>query len=312
VSLFPTKFWPQSTVQTVAVAVGAAGAAWVTPRSVQKRQFQEMSWTEQPSLMQTIDTILNRLNLPQSNKVQWVAAPSLAKHWLQQVPDQIQSLRELHAVAVQRAQQLFGSSSSLGSPAQGSSWVVSAEWDASQAFLSTAIPSGWHAALMGCVGQPNTSSLNFSASITSPLHLVLSRFKRQLPSHGWLAIAVANTLYLMYFKSKACQHFRSIQLKAALGTEEIQAIALVEWQRDMLRTQQKSDQLHWLCMLPTGSSANANSVLLKPLQWYSTNATSLLDMAGNDASFIPMDSPSALSEVKLAAWCAFQCAENQR
>jgi hypothetical protein len=66
VSHFPTKLWPQSTVHTV--AIGAAGAAWVTPMAVQKRQFQEMSWTEQPSFTQTIETVLNGLNLPQSNK----------------------------------------------------------------------------------------------------------------------------------------------------------------------------------------------------------------------------------------------------
>ena len=309
-SHFLTKLWPQSAVQSV--AIGASGAAWITRGSVQKPQLQAMHWPEQTSLTQAIDSVLNRLSLSRSNNVQWNAAPSLLKHWLQQAPDQIQSLNELHAVSVQRAQQLFGSISAPGFTLQSSSWVVSANWDASQAFLSAAIPEGWNAALAECIDRKNTTSLNISAYITSPLQLILASFQRQLPSNGWLAIAVANTLYLMYFKSKACQHFRSLQLKAGLGTEEIQAIALMEWQRDMLRTQQKSDQLLWLCMLPIGSSANVNSVLLKPLQWHSTNASSLLDMAGNDASFIPMDSPSALSEVKLAAWCAFQCAENQR
>jgi hypothetical protein len=310
VSHFPTKLWPQSTVHTV--AIGAAGAAWVTPMAVQKRQFQEMSWTEQPSFTQTIETVLNGLNLPQSSKIQWVAAPSLIKHWLQQVPDQIQSLSELHAIAVQRAQQLFGSSASLGSPSQGSSWVVSSEWDASQAFLCTAIPSGWHAALTRRVGQPSTSSLNVSACITSPLHLVLSRFKQEVPSNGWLAVAVANTLYVMYFKSKSCLHFRSLQLKVALDEANIQDIAVVEWQRDMLRTQQKSDQLHWLNMMPTAVSSNAKNALLKPIRLHTINAPSLLDIDNNDISLGSVDSRGALNEVKLAAWCAFQCAENQR
>lgn len=309
-SHFPTKLWPQSTVHTV--AIGAAGAAWVTPMAVQKRQFQEMSWTEQSSFTQTIETVLNGLNLPQSSKIQWVAAPSLIKHWLQQVPNQIQSLSELHAVAVQRAQQLFGSSASLGSPAQGSSWVVSSEWDASQAFLCTAIPSGWHAALIGRVGQPSTSSLNVSACITSPLNLVLSRFKQEVPSNGWLAVAVANTLYVMYFKRKSCLHFRSLQLKVALDEANIQDIAVVEWQRDMLRTQQKSDQLHWLNMMPTAVSSNAKNALLKPIRLHTVNAPSLLDIDNSNISLGSVESRGALNEVKLAAWCAVQCAENQR
>jgi hypothetical protein len=231
---------------------------------------------------------------------------------LQQVPDQIQSLSELHAVAVQRAQQLFGSSSSQGSPAQGSSWVVSAEWDASRAFLSTAIPSGWHAALTGRVDQPSTSSLNVSTSITSPLHLVLSRFKQQVPSNGWLAVAVANTLYVMYFKSKSCLHFRSLQVKVALNAEDIQDIAVVEWQRDMLRTQQKSDQLHWLCMMPTGVSKNTKNALLKPMLSHPINAPSLLDIDNNDISLGSVDPHGALNEVKLAAWCALMCTEIQQ
>jgi hypothetical protein len=310
VSHFPTKLWSQSTVHTV--AVGASGAAWVTPGAVQKRQFQEMSWTGQPLLTQTIEEVLNRLNLPQSIKVQWVAAPSLAKHWLQQVPDQIQSLSELHTVAVQRAQQLFGSSASLGYPALGSSWVVSAEWDASRAFLCTAMPSGWHVALTGQVGQPSTSALNFSATITSPLHLVLSRFKQQVPSNGWLAVAVANTLYVMYFKSKSCLHFRSLQLKVALNEADIQDIAVVEWQRDMLRTQQKSDQLHWLNMMPTAVLSNAKNALLKPIRLHSINAPSLLDIENNDISLGSVSTRGALNEVKLAAWCAFLCTEGQQ
>lgn len=299
-SRFPTRFLPQSTLQTV--AIGTAGAVWLTPGLVQKRQFQTMTWTEQSSLTQGIENVLNQLNLSRSSQVQWVAAPSLAKHWLQQVPDQIQSLSELHAVAVQRAQQLFGSSSS---------WVVSAQWHASQAFLSSAMPSDWHAALTRRAGQPSTSALNLSVCITSPLHLALARFKQQVPSNGWFAVVVANTLYVMYFKNKTCLHFRSLQLKVALSEEDIQDIAVVEWQRDMLRTQQKSDQLHWLCMMPAGVSKNAKNALLKPIRLHPISAPSLLGIENSDIFLYPVDSRGALHEVKLAAWCAQMCAERQ-
>lgn len=310
-SHFLTKLWPVPAVQTV--AIGLTGAAWVTRNSLQIRQLQVMSWSEQPSFTQSIDSILSRLNLQQSSKVQWVAAPSLVKHWLQQVPDQIQSLSELHTVAVHRAQQLFGSAMNSGSHSKDSSWLVSADWNASQAFLCAAIPSGWHAAIGKHRGQQNTSAtLNTVSCITSPLQLIMSSFHKKLPSSGWLAIAVANTLYLMHFENKACSHFRSIQLKTALSTEEVQNIALVEWQRDILRTQKKSDHLNWMCMLPTGVSANAKNVLLKPLQWRPSHEVSLIDFADGDISPNSTDSGIGFSEVKLVAWCAVQCEENQR
>jgi hypothetical protein len=311
VSHFLTKLWSAPAVQTV--AIGVTGVAWITRNSLQTRQLQVMSWSEQLSFTQSIDSIVSRLSLQQLSKVQWVAAPSLVKHWLQQVPDQIQTLSELHAVAVQRAQQLFGSAMNSGSPGNDSSWVVSSNWNASQAFLCAAIPMSWHAAIAEHRGQQSASAtLNTLSCITSPLQLIMSSFQKELPASGWLAIVAANTLYLMHFENKTCFHFRSLQLKTALSAEEVQNISLVEWQRDMLRTQKKSDQLHWLCMLPTGVSANAKNALLKPLQWRSSHEVSLMDFSDGDTSPNSTDLSIGLSEVRQAAWCAFQCEENQR
>ena len=308
-SHFQTKFWQKVTVQTI--AVGVAGAAWIARSPEQKKQLQSMSWAEHSSLTQVIDAILNRVRLSQSSKLQWIVAPSLLKHWLQHAPEQTQSLSELHAVTVQRAQQLFGLSSVSESAVSNSSWVVSANWNVSQAFLSTAIPSIWHAALTESVDQRSIRPLNIITSITSPLQLILFRFQKQLPSNGWLAVTAANTLYLMYFNNEKCLHLRSLQLKTASSAEDIEAVALTEWQRDMLRTQQTSDQLHWLCMMPPSVSVSTKSSLLNSIEKYSKNTSILLDIDGNDASLRLMNSPTELSEVKLAAWCALQCVESE-
>jgi hypothetical protein len=317
VSRLLTKYWSQLAVQTV--AIGAEGAAWITLEASQKRQLHTLLWAEQPSLSKGIDTLTNRLRVPQANQIQWVAAPSLLKHWLQQPPEQVQSLGELHTVTTQRAQQLFGSSSLAGATISGgmiagatslgSNWTVAADWHVSQAFLSTAIPDVWRAALAG-FDQRSKPATAITPNITSPLQLILTGFKRELPANGWLAIAVANSLYVMYLKGKVCLHFRSHKLHTGVSAEDMQATALVEWQRDMLRTQQRSDQLNWLPMMPTRVPATSKSVLLKPVSWQIQKIPGLLDIEGNDVFLNAIDSNADLSEVKLAAWCAFQCSKS--
>ena len=309
-SHFPISFKFQPALQTI--AIGASGAAWVTQAGMQKMQLHSVAWQEQQTAAQVIESLLHGLSLARSSGVQWVVAPSLLKHWLQQPPDHIQSLSELHAVSRQRAQQLFGSAHPSSTNSHGSSWVVSADWHASQAFLCAAMPASWHAALMGKESmQDAIVASNKVGAIVSPLPLILSRFQNQFPSHGWLAVVVANTLYLMCFKNKKCVHFRSLQLEIALKTEELQAIALVEWRRDMLRTQQNSEQLHWLCLMPIAAASKANSACLKHLQWHPANTANMHNAESTAYLDDQTDVLVELSEVKLAAWCALQCAEKQ-
>lgn len=309
-SHFPISFKFQPALQTI--AIGASGAAWVTQAGMQKMQLHSVAWQEQQTAAQVIESLLHGLSIARSCGVQWVVAPSLLKHWLQKPPDQIQSLSELHAISCQRAQQLFGSAHSSSTNSHGSSWVVSADWQVSQSFLCAAMPESWHAALIGKESMQDTIvASNKVGSIVSPLQLILSRFQNQFPAHGWLAVVVANTLYLMCFKNKKCVHFRSLQLEIALKTEALQAIALVEWRRDMLRTQQNSEQLHWLCLMPIAAASKANSALLKPLQWHLANTADMHNAESTAYLDNQTDVLVELSEVKLTAWCALQCAEKQ-
>jgi hypothetical protein len=310
VSHFPISMMSRSPVQTI--AVGAAGAAWIVRSDAQKLQVHAIAWLDQQTAGQAIDSILNRLHIVPSAGVQWVVAPSLLKHWLQQPPDHIQSLNELHAVTQQRAQQLFGAVYSANTSDQASSWVVSADWQVSQPFLCGAVPASWHAAWLGDadVAGVDTTSKKLS-SVVSPLQLILSRFQKQLPSDGWLSVVVANTLYLMYFKSKRCLHFRSLQLETALKTEALQTIALVEWQRDKLRTQLNSDQLHWLCAMPMTTTSKTSNALLKPLHCEPAHPIELCDVESNLSLSYQPDARVELSEVKLTAWCALQCEQKQ-
>jgi hypothetical protein len=307
VSHFLTKLKLRPALQTI--AIGSSGAAWMTPVAGQKMQLHSVMWQEQQTAEQAIESLLRRLSIERSSAVQWVVAPSLLKHWLQQPPDHVQSLNELHAVSHQRAQHLFGSVQPSSMSGQASTWLVSADWHASRAFLCAALPQNWAAPLMGKESMQDTIVVSNKASaIVSPLQLILSKFQKQFPSHGWLAVVTANTLYLMNFKNKQCVHFHSLQLAIDLKIEELQTIALVEWQRDMLRTQQNSEQLHWLCLMPIFGAVNVSSALLKPLQWHPINTTDIRDFETTAHTNIKRDAQIDLSEVKLTAWCAVQCA----
>jgi hypothetical protein len=310
VSHFPINLMSRSSVPTI--VIGVAGAAWLVRNDAQILQLHSVAWQEHQAPRQAIASLLNRLHIVRSSDVQWVVAPSLLKHWLQQPPDHIQSLNELHAVTQQRAQQLFGTVYAAGANDHVSSWVVSADWQVSQPFLCGAVPASWHAAWMGDadVADIHTTSKK-SSSIASPLQLILSRFQKQLPSDGWLSVVVACTLYLMYFKGKKCLHFRSLQLETALKAEALQAIALVEWQRDKLRTQLNSDQLYWLCLMPVVTASKTSSALLKPLQWNSVNTVELRDVDSSVSLGHQTDARIELSEVKLTAWSAWQCVQKQ-
>jgi hypothetical protein len=307
VSHFLTKLKLRPALQTI--AIGSSGAAWMTPVAGQKMQLHSVMWQEQQTAEQAIESLLRRLSIERSSAVQWVVAPSLLKHWLQQPPDHVQSLNELHAVSHQRAQHLFGSVQPSSMSGQASTWLVSADWHASRAFLCAALPQNWAAPLMGKESMQDTIVVsNRASAIVSPLQLILSKFQKQFPYQGWLAVVTANTLYLMNFKNKQCVHFRSLQLAIDLKIEELQTIALVEWQRDMLRTQQNSEQLHWLCLMPIQNAANLSNSLLKPLQWHPINTTDIRDFETAAHTDIKRDAQIDLSEVKLAAWCAVQCA----
>jgi hypothetical protein len=307
VSHFLTKLKLRPALQTI--AIGSSGAAWMVPVAGQKNQLHSVAWQEHQTAEQAIESLLRRLSIERSSAIQWVVAPSLLKHWLQQPPDHVQSLNELHTVSHQRAQHLFGGVLPSSITGQASTWVVSADWHASRAFLCAALPQNWVAPLMGKESMQDTIVVSNKASaIVSPLQLILSKFQKYFPSHGWLAVVTANTLYLMYFKNKQCVHFRSLQLATDLKIEELQTIALVEWQRDMLRTQQNSEQLHWLCLMPLLAASNLTSALLKPLQWHPINTTEIRDFETAAHADIKRDVQSDLSEVKLTAWCAVQCA----
>ena len=308
-SHFPISFMSRAAVQTI--AVGAAGAAWLVRSDTQKLQMHSVAWQEQQTAAQAIESLVSRLSVAQSSGLQWVVAPSLLKHWLQQPPDQIQSLSELHAVTRQRALQLFGNTHSLNMN-EDASWVVDADWHASQAFLCGAMPSGWHSALMG---NESSQDVNFASnkaySFVNPLQLVIARFRKQFPSDGWLSVVVANTLYLMFFKNTKYIHLRSLKLKTVSSTVDIQTVALVEWQRDKLRTQLNSEQLHWLCFMPIVAASNVSSALLKPLQWAPANTTDMHEAESKTSLGSKNDLHVELSEVKLTAWCALQCGEKQ-
>lgn len=305
----PISFMSRATVQTI--AVGMAGAAWLVRSNSQKLQMHSVAWQEQQTAAQAIESLLSRLSDAQSSGVLWVAAPSLLKHWLQLPPDQIQSLNELHAVTRQRALQLFGNAHSFHTN-EHTSWVVDADWHASQTFLCRAIPAGWHKALIDNEPKRDVQATsNKSCSIVSPLQLIIARFQNQFPSHGWLSIVVSNTIYLMFFKNKKCIHFRSLQLETALSTVDIQAIALVEWQRDKLRTQLNSDQLFWLCLMPNVAASTASNALLKPLDWHPADTTDMREAQSKTNSGSLNVVGYELSEVKSTAWCALQCGDKQ-
>ena len=271
--------------------MSAGGIAWVEFDATGADRWMRLDFeaSETALTAQTkLNKLIEKLQYSKASSVKVVVAPSLAHHWLQTPPLETASLSELHAVAQSRASFLFGNP-------DGGSWAVSAEWDAKHSFLCTCLASSWIPINAG------TQPYRYPLIVTSPLALALSKFEKQLPLSGWLAIAVTDMLYIMHRSQGRLSSLRSVRDQAQATLEKTEVLAEREWRREMLRTQLFADELAWLYISPNRQQV-AKSPSFRAIPW------------STSSQFLPTDSPpratsvsgNKTDEATAALWCALQ------
>lgn len=231
-----------------------------------------------------LKSLMAALALEPGQPIRWILAPSLMHHWLQIPPLHTASLAELHAVALARATQLFGPGTILPSDDEAG-WTVAGEWHATRPFLCAAIATRLHQALQLELGR--------APALFSPLMLTMSRYQRQFPRQGWLAVALAQELHVMHFEGGRARRLRSVRVAPEATPSQVESLALMEWQREKLRAQSSDMSLHWLHL--TLSPNSPSSAALKPIR---INLPSQTPSRGSAT----LDSET-LSEAQHAAWC---------
>jgi hypothetical protein len=228
------------------LTVSAKQIAWFDPLSTSQWQVLELdSGNEMTSAITACKTIIatrsqtdERLG---SSPVTLCLAPDITHHWLQQPPLQTQSLKELHAVANARAKTLLGQ-------AQGhSDWGISAEWNASQMFLCTAVSPSVVALINAITLSPK------KIVVVSVLALVIEKLKNIFPKDGWMVIFLADRFYLLYRQQGVNLSIRTSLLPEQASFKSREVLVSQEWQREMLRTQKFTDNLYWLNTCPDQS-----------------------------------------------------------
>lgn len=296
-SRFLTSVW--SKPEAHIVGVSAQGAAWVSQDQGQAYRWHQINWDTTQTPGDSVQALIPQLQWSSTTPIAWIAAPSLLRHWLQKPPEQIQSLRELHAVTLARATQLFGTPNMTGA-SRSASWKIAGDWHASQAYLCSALPDSWQTALQN-------HAFEGSHCICSPLQLAMATFKPSLPQQGWVALMAADALNLMYFELGRLSYFRSIQLPKQQTAEELQALVIAEWRRDMLRTQFKADHLHWLGLTDETQDILAAVSEIRPM---ASNIGASLTFLPNKPEGLSGSNTIAsgdLDEAQQAVWCALRC-----
>jgi hypothetical protein len=273
------------------VGLNAQGAAWLARSPAGVAYWRYLPWPG-ASPSQAMELLRSQLAVTAAPRTQLVLAPSLVRHWLQTPPAQIASLRELRSVATARCAQLFGTPASTASA--GNAWSVSANWHASAPFVCTAIASAWADALERKL--PGTHQGHDLVA------LALQAQQRHIPRSGWLAVVLANTLYLVRLEHQRIVTLRSLRMAAQASASQTQQTAVEEWTREMLRTQMHTPVLHWLCLMPQ-VAGTAHLPSLQVLPWepspqIPTLPQSLGELETQDIA------AEHVQEVLSTAWCA--------
>lgn len=282
-----SRWRSKSAASTLPLVLGVSGqgVAWLEPEAASPT-WQTWNWPEDTDgPMALKDWVMNQSPTLSGGRqsVQVCLAPSLAQHWVQSVPAQTASLSELHAVAAARAQQLWG-------PVPGG-WMVTGDWQPEGSFLCTAVPAAWEPVWAAVRERWGAIALH------TPLLLAQQQGQTQWPQTGWLAVAVAQRLYVQRRVAGRMASLRSVRWPEASTLETLQAQAVQEGRREMLRADSGQEDLHWLALCEGGEQAVADATL-KALPWRSAGAMPV----------VPLDAPEAAQ----AAWCARQWVEGDR
>ncbi len=209
---------------TTVVGVSGNVAAWLERTSGGLTTWRNLGWQD-GSPSDALAKLNAELGLAQFRSGKLIFSPSMLRHWLQTPPRQVASLRELRNVAQARCSLLFGEApqSETNTPY----WSVSANWHASRPFVCFALPTVWAEAVQAQTHTPN-ASWHLAAQ-------ALEHYRAVLPTTGWLALVLANHLYLFQLKSRSVVSLRAVQLPMLPEATLILQAVKEEWGREMLR-----------------------------------------------------------------------------
>jgi hypothetical protein len=301
-----SRFLPEFMRSALGISGGAAnviglhaeGAAWLEHSATGVAHWRMLAW-QGAAPGQALDKLCAQLGSTQLSGCQLVFAPSMLRHWLQTPPAQIASMRELRDVASARCSQLFGAAWPTSSDATG--WSVSAHWHASQPFVCSALPAAWTQAL-----ETQAPAFAFSAQ-HDVVSLVLQHYHAAIPRTGWLALVIAQSLYVMQLQARSVLSLRVVRLPFQADTAHVLHTAKEEWTREMLRSDSHATTLSCLYLHPDATpSVMPAGLQLLPTQMSTRSpappaATTSLD----NASTVSISS-ELLQEAVLTAWCAQQ------
>jgi hypothetical protein len=283
---------------TTVIGLHAEGAAWLEHSATGVAHWRTLAW-QGAAPSQALDRLRGQLGSAQLSGCQLVFAPSMLRHWLQTPPAQIASLRELRDVANARCSQLFGAASPTSIDATG--WSVSAHWHASQPFVCSALPAAWTRAL-----ETQAPAFAFSAR-HDVVSLVLQHYHAAIPRTGWLALVIAQSLYVMQLQTRSILSLRVVRLPTQADAAHILHTAKEEWTREMLRSDSHATALSCLYLHPGATP----SVMPAGLQLLPTRMSKRSPAPPAATTFLDNTSTGSVSsellqEAVLTAWCAQQ------
>lgn len=218
-----------SDVPTRVIAVDDLGAAWFdssSPETLHHVVFARSatSWAASDVAQQAALSDL----LAKGSATVWVFGHASMPCWLQVPPQGIRNLRELQAVAVNRARQW------LNPTHDHEELMVHADWSAHRPFFCEALPPHWQA-LLGS-----------NPCVSSPLRLGLTRLTRRSPPSGWYAISTPDEAHLLLRQKGHWRQLRSFRLQGDVTTAVISDQLRGEWQRERLRNPSQENHLSWI------------------------------------------------------------------
>lgn len=235
---------PASASESLLLILSAKQLAWLDPRSPAQWHVVALDAKDEMAAAMTALTAIaqshhNTHGWPGAAPATLCLAPDITQHWLQTPPLQTQSLKELHAVSSARAKTLFGLPQAHGE------WIISANWNASKAFLCTAI-SPMQVALIEAIAKTQKK-----IDLVCGLTLVLRKLEHLLPKNGWMAILLADRFYLFQRQQGVNLSIRTVRLPEQASLASCEGLVFQEWQREMLRTQNCTENLYWLNTRPS-------------------------------------------------------------
>lgn len=263
---------PTSACESLLLILSGKQLAWSDPRSPAQWHVVALDARDAKDEMAAAMTALTAIAQSHHKSHGWPGAapatlclaPDITQHWLQTPPLQTQSLKELHAVSSARAKTLFGLPQAHGE------WSISANWNASKAFLCTAI-SPKQVALIAAIAKTQ-KKLDLVCGLT----LVLQKLEHLFPKNGWLAILLADRFYIFQRQQGVNRSIRTVRLPEQASLASCEGLVFQEWQREMLRTQNFTENLFFLNTRPDivlGPSQHA-----KPYSFSSSSSSQFMNL----------------------------------